>query len=112
MLYKGLGYAAQGCPDRRLSIWALDGKALDGKASWDTDFWEFLEDGIDFLMHNLGEMNKLWVRMQHQVSLSFVLSYEMNKRTYKLWVRMQHQVSLSFRIVLSCLQIKTCVIRV
>jgi head-tail adaptor len=88
-------------------------------------------------MHNLGEMNKLWVRMQHQVSLSFVLSYEMNKRTYKLWVRMQHQVSLSFvlsyemnkrtyklwvrmqhqvslsfRIVLSCLQIKTCVIRV
>jgi len=23
-------------------------------------------DGIDFLMHNFGEMNKLWVRMQHQ----------------------------------------------
>ena len=28
-----------------------------------------LEDAIDFVLHNFGEMNRLWVRMQHQGSV-------------------------------------------
>ena len=31
-----------------------------------SEYGNEVADGIDFLMHNLGEMNKLWVRMQHQ----------------------------------------------
>jgi hypothetical protein len=27
-----------------------------------------VQDAIDFIMSNFSEMNKLWVRMQHQVS--------------------------------------------
>ena len=28
-----------------------------------------VHDALDFLLHNFTEMNKLWVRMQHQVTL-------------------------------------------
>ena len=31
-----------------------------------SEYGNEVADGIDFLMHNFGEMNKLWVRMQHQ----------------------------------------------
>ena len=31
-----------------------------------SDYGNEVVDGVDFLMHNFAEMNKLWVRMQHQ----------------------------------------------
>eukprot|EP00286_Rhodomonas_abbreviata_P012555 CAMPEP_0181320120 /NCGR_PEP_ID=MMETSP1101-20121128/17947_1 /TAXON_ID=46948 /ORGANISM="Rhodomonas abbreviata, Strain Caron Lab Isolate" /LENGTH=783 /DNA_ID=CAMNT_0023427789 /DNA_START=132 /DNA_END=2483 /DNA_ORIENTATION=- len=31
-----------------------------------SEFGEDVGDSVDFLMHNFAEMNKLWVRMQHQ----------------------------------------------
>ena len=31
-----------------------------------------IDDSIDFIQLNFAEMNKLWVRMQHQVSRSIV----------------------------------------
>jgi len=31
-----------------------------------SEYGEEVSDSIDFLMHNFAEMNKLWVRMQHQ----------------------------------------------
>uniref|UniRef100_A0A7S4UC97 Vacuolar protein sorting-associated protein 35 n=1 Tax=Guillardia theta TaxID=55529 RepID=A0A7S4UC97_GUITH len=31
-----------------------------------SEYGSDVADGIDFLMHNFAEMNKLWVRMQHQ----------------------------------------------
>ncbi len=30
-----------------------------------------IEDSIEFVLLNFGEMNKLWVRMQHQAGLTF-----------------------------------------
>jgi len=31
-----------------------------------SEYGNEVADGVDFLMHNFAEMNKLWVRMQHQ----------------------------------------------
>jgi len=31
-----------------------------------------IEDSIEFVLLNFGEMNKLWVRMQHQASPTFL----------------------------------------
>ena len=31
-----------------------------------SEYGDNVQDSVDFLMHNFAEMNKLWVRMQHQ----------------------------------------------
>ncbi len=43
-----------------------------------------IEDSIEFVLLNFGEMNKLWVRMQHQASLLFYtkLFYLLSRRPF------------------------------
>lgn len=36
-----------------------------------------VRDSIDFIMINFAEMNKLWVRMQHQVFLNFLFMVQL-----------------------------------
>ena len=59
-------------------------------------------DALEFLLVNFTEMNKLWVRMAHQVSkgcgssrygLMVLFWASAVSKACKLWVRMAHQVS-------------------
>ena len=40
--------------------------ARDKLPDSNSEYGDNVQDSVDFLMHNFAEMNKLWVRMQHQ----------------------------------------------
>ncbi len=51
------------------------------------------EDSVQFLIQSLGEMNKLWVRMQHQGAVSERYKREAERQDLRITVCM-HVVQL------------------
>lgn len=43
-----------------------------------------VRDSIDFIMANFAEMNKLWVRMQHQASSGFLIHFEHENSKFQI----------------------------
>ena len=64
---------------------AVRGLLPDAGSGFDSETGGDTGDALEFLLQNFTEMNKLWVRMQHQVSVpaEFDTRWDANRNIYR-----------------------------